>query len=231
MRATKILLMTSCLALFLAPLVARADEWDKKTILTFDKPVEIPGRVLPAGQYVFKLADSQSDRHIVQVFNRDENHIYAPVLTIPEYRIKPTDKTVVDFEERATGAPEAVKDWFYPGRTTGEEFLYAKVRPVQLAEAAAPPAAPASHVVKPPETRPTPAPAKAPAPLAPAQQPMLMARAAPPTSPPAAQTSAAPAKAPMKHLPKTASPLLLMALLGIACFGAAASVRVIRRAA
>ena len=37
---------------------AYADEWDQKTIFTFSAPVEIPGQVLGAGTYVFKLADS-----------------------------------------------------------------------------------------------------------------------------------------------------------------------------
>jgi len=49
---------------------ATADEWDQKTVFTFSGPVEIPGQVLPAGTYVFKLADSPSDRNIVQVFQQ-----------------------------------------------------------------------------------------------------------------------------------------------------------------
>jgi hypothetical protein len=36
---------------------AKADEWDKQTIVTFNKPVEVPGSVLRAGTYVFKLAE------------------------------------------------------------------------------------------------------------------------------------------------------------------------------
>ena len=62
---------------------AKADEWNDKTVMTFSAPVEIPGvhlkgwGVLPAGTYVFKLLDSQSDRHIVQIFNKDETVVYA----------------------------------------------------------------------------------------------------------------------------------------------------------
>jgi hypothetical protein len=40
----------------------KADEWNKKTIVTFDQDVEIPGWVLPAGTYVFKLLNSGSSR-------------------------------------------------------------------------------------------------------------------------------------------------------------------------
>src|ERR1700723_613397 len=50
---------------------ARADEWNKKTVMTFSQAVEIPGQILPAGTYTFLLADSPSDPHIVQIFNAD----------------------------------------------------------------------------------------------------------------------------------------------------------------
>jgi len=85
---------------------AKADEWNDKTVMTFSAPVEIPGvhlkgwGVLPAGTYVFKLLDSQSDRHIVQIFNKDETVVYATILAIPNYRLRATGKTVVTFRER-----------------------------------------------------------------------------------------------------------------------------------
>src|SRR5215467_11933562 len=112
---------------------AAADEWDKKTVITFSGPVEIPGQVLPAGTYVFKLADSQSDRHIVQVFSKDETHLYGTILAVPDYRMQPTGKTVISFEERTTGSPEAVRAWFYPGDLYGQEFVYPRARATELA--------------------------------------------------------------------------------------------------
>ena len=119
---------------------ARADEWNRKTVMTFSGPVEIPGvhlkgwGVLPAGTYVFKILDSQSDRHIVQIFNADETQIYATILAIPNYRLKATGKTVVTFRERPAGEPEALRAWFYPGRNWGEEFVYPKAKAMQLAK-------------------------------------------------------------------------------------------------
>src|SRR5271168_5360603 len=83
---------------------AAADDWDQKTTFTFSGPVEIPGQVLPAGTYVFKLADSSSDRNIVQVFNRDENHLYGTFLAIPDYRLRPADKPIITFDERPAGS-------------------------------------------------------------------------------------------------------------------------------
>jgi hypothetical protein len=131
-----------CLALTAAVVspAARADDWNRKTVMTFSGPVEIPGvhlkgwGVLPAGSYVFKILDSQSDRHIVQIFNKDETEVYATVLAIPNYRLKATNKTVVTFRERPAGEPEALRAWFYPGRNWGEEFVYPKARAIELAK-------------------------------------------------------------------------------------------------
>lgn len=120
---------------------ARADEWNKKTLVTFSGPVEVPGvhaegqDVLPAGTYVFKLLDSQSNRHIVQIFSEDMTKVYATILAIPNYRLKATDKTVITFSERPAGQPEALRAWFYPGRNSGEEFVYPKAKAIELAKA------------------------------------------------------------------------------------------------
>ncbi len=112
----------------------RADEWDQKTVFTFSAPVEVPGQVLLPGTYVFKLADSAWDRNIVQVFNKDENHLYGTFLAIPDYRITPADKTIITFDERPVGSPEAIKAWFYPGENYGHDFVYPKPKATALAK-------------------------------------------------------------------------------------------------
>ncbi len=112
----------------------KADEWNKQTEVTFSGPVEIPGMVLEKGTYEFKLLDSLSDRNIVQIFNKDGTHLYATVLAVPDYRLKPTGKTVVTFAERASGAPPAVQAWFYPGANFGDEFVYPKAKAMELAK-------------------------------------------------------------------------------------------------
>src|SRR5277367_185377 len=114
---------------------AHAGEWDKRTVFTFSNPVEIPGQVLDAGIYVFKVADSASDRNIVQVFSEDENHLYGTFLTVPDYRLRPSGKTIINFEERAAGDPEAVKAWFYPGDNYGHDFVYPRAKAAALAKA------------------------------------------------------------------------------------------------
>jgi len=117
---------------------AQADEWNKKTIVTFSQPVEVPGvdaQVLPAGTYVFRLVDSTSNRNIVRILSADESHIYTTILAIPNYRLRATDKTVMTFRERAAGQPEAIRAWFYPGNNFGQEFVYPKFRAIELAKA------------------------------------------------------------------------------------------------
>lgn len=116
---------------------AKADQFDRKTVVTFSAPVEVPGvgaQTLPAGTYIFKVLDSPSDRHIVQILNEDGTHVYTTILAIPNYRLKATDKTVMTFRERPAGEPEALKAWFYPGREWGEEFVYERPKAIQLAK-------------------------------------------------------------------------------------------------
>jgi hypothetical protein len=122
-----------------APAV-RADEHDKRTVITFNAPVEIPGvhlsgwGTLPAGTYVFKLLDSSSDRNIVQIFSKDEKTVYATILAIPNYRLKATSKTVMTFNEAPAGQPEALRAWFYPGDNYGQEFVYSKSKAVEISK-------------------------------------------------------------------------------------------------
>lgn len=143
MKQSKVALVLGVLAVAASVFVpsAQADEWNRKTVITFGSPVEIPGvhlagwGVLPAGTYVFKILDSLSDRHIVQIFSQDEKTVYATILAIPNYRLQATDKTVVTFRERGAGQPEALRAWFYPGRNWGEEFVYPKAQAIAIAQA------------------------------------------------------------------------------------------------
>jgi len=133
MRVLRALCCGAAITVMLAP-AARADEWNKKTILTFSGAVQVPGATLPAGSYVFKLADIPGNRHVVQVFDKDEKKIYTTILAIPNDRLEPTDKPVVLFSERASGSPQAVKVWYYPGDRIGDEFVYPKSQAMRIAK-------------------------------------------------------------------------------------------------
>ena len=105
---------------------AKADDWDKKTTVTFDQDVEIPGQVLPAGTYVFKLFRSNSDRFIVQVWDGSESQILATLMTILDSYRNPRGKAYFVLDTRATdeGYPPAVVSWFFAGTDEGRDFIY-----------------------------------------------------------------------------------------------------------
>jgi len=103
---------------------AAASEWSKKTVVTFDEPVEIPGHVLLPGTYIFRLMDSSSDRHIVQMWTADHEECVATVLTEKVKELNPPPKNSFTFQPRIAKSPEQIKTWFYPGDLSGQEFIY-----------------------------------------------------------------------------------------------------------
>jgi hypothetical protein len=104
---------------------SNANEWNKRTIVTFGEAVEIPGQILPAGTYVFELADSNAYRQMVQIWDANQDDLLATVFTIPAARSEATGHSVFEMEERPGKSPMALKYWFYPGDITGQEFAYA----------------------------------------------------------------------------------------------------------
>jgi hypothetical protein len=120
--------------LMVAP-AAHADESNQETKVTFSQPVQIPGRVLPAGTYVFVLPDEINDHFQVRIFNADRTMLIVTLFTVDAERSKPTENTVFGFAGRGSALPEAIVTWFYPGETTGHEFVYPKQLQQQLASA------------------------------------------------------------------------------------------------
>ncbi|HZS55153.1 MAG TPA: hypothetical protein VFA65_12165 [Bryobacteraceae bacterium] len=190
---------------------AHADAWDKMTIVTVNEPIIAGNKVLDPGTYVWKLMDSQSDRHIVQIFDKDQRHLEETILAIPNYRLQPTGKTQFAFWETPAGVPKAVKAWFYPGDNFGQEFAYPKKLVAQLASAAPVPV-PTNYREPEPVSPPAPQPAAQPAP-APAAQPVPEPVPEPQPAP-APQAAPAPVQQP-QALPHTASFNPLIGLLGL----------------
>ena len=204
---------------------AAADEWDKKTVITTTETIEVPGATLPPGTYVFKLVNmTDADRHTVIVQNERENHTFATILAIPNYRLQPKDKTTFTFWETPAGQPKAVRAWFYPGDNFGQEFAYKKERATEITQTAHEevPAAPVETAA----VEPAPAPAPEPAPVVADNTPAP----APEPAPVVADNTPAPAPAPEpapviaqnetpRELPQTASNMPLFAMLGFALVG------------
>ena len=115
-------------------IAANADELDEATTLTFSAPVQIPGKVLPAGTYLFKLANSDTDIDLVQIFNKNQTKFYGTVQAIPTERQIATGDTALTLVEQGSARPDALLKWFYPGRLTGCEFVYQGQQEKQLAQ-------------------------------------------------------------------------------------------------
>ena len=133
MNSWKTFAAASCLGLMTMVPNAMADQWNKRTILTVNEPIQVPGKVLQPGKYVMKLMDSPSNRHIVQIFNEREDQLQTTVLAIPNYRLQPTGNTEFQWWETPAGQPRAMRAWFYPGDNFGQEFAYPKNEAVSIA--------------------------------------------------------------------------------------------------
>lgn len=226
MKPLRVLLSIFAVLLLGAALLpsAQADTWDKKTVVTFSQSVEVPGKILPAGTYTFKLLDSPSDRHIVQIFDADGTHLITTILAINNYRLQPTGDTVMMFKERPADSPDALRAWFYPGDNFGQEFVYSKHRAFELAQRSkgnvpavavdvddttikTTPIIAMTPEEKEVEVESRPAPAETPAPVAATPTPAPTATVTPTPAPVAVASKT-------EELPQTASSTPLIALLG-----------------
>ena len=120
------LLFVVFLLAFVFPPIANADDWDKKTIVTFNQDVGIPGQVLPAGTYVFKLLRSGSERYVVQVWTAQEEQLLATLITFGDSYPNPSGDAyfVLDMSGTDEGDPPAVASWFFAGGNDGRSFIY-----------------------------------------------------------------------------------------------------------
>jgi hypothetical protein len=106
---------------FASPL--KAQSLSDRAIVTFDRPVEVPGKVLPPGAYMFKSVDNNE---LVQIFSADERQLFATVSVIPGDR--PAQNLNADcfvlLNKTRADAPQGVESFFLPGRSTGYQFVY-----------------------------------------------------------------------------------------------------------
>ena len=228
----------TALAVALLTFGAKADEWDKKTTLTVSEPIQVRDTFLPPGQYVFKLYNSSADRHIVQIFNADESHIINTVLAIPKEKMEPSGHSQFTFYETPSGYAKAMRAWFYPGDTIGQEFPYPKhLREVAMLETKSTQATTTETTTQQQtaQAEPTPQPQTA----TESKETTEVAQSAPPPPPPAVQQTPTTAPATPDNqanreqpaeLPKTASPYPLMGLSGLILLGISGLLRIKLRA-
>jgi hypothetical protein len=138
MRMLKVLCCAAAMAAFTAPLAyaqGGTAQWKMKTHLTFSGPVQIPGKTLPAGTYTFRAMDLLANRNVIQILDKDEQELIATVMTQSDSKLEPSGDNVVMFSERPAGQPTAIKTWYYPGQTIGNEFVYPRAQAIEIAKA------------------------------------------------------------------------------------------------
>lgn len=228
---------------------------NQDTYFTFSQAVELPKTTLPAGTYFFQLVDSNSNRHIVKVMSQDRRQLHATLMAIPYYsNERPSDEPQVRFLEtpaaNGVAASNAIKIWFYPGTSTGHEFIWPRDKALALArvtdqsvlttktddessELSRVDGAGIEAVVTSEPEASVNASASATTEAQPAPEPVreqVGALATPPAEPapmPDRDVEPAPAAAPRTNLPATAGVLPLLALIG---FGSLVGSRMVRRA-
>lgn len=240
MSRMKTRLSIAAAAVLLTAGLAAAQPESQTTFITFDAPVSLPGVTLAPGTYTFKLLESQTNRHIVQVFDKERSKIFATIIAIAAERPEPADETVITFRESPANAPPAIRFWYYPGNTIGHEFAYPKEQAVMIARASGEPVL--SYETEQSEL--TRVDATGAAAETQAAQPQAQAPVAQqPTEVPETQPSPQPAPADMPapspdmqatgtsgRLPQTASNLPLVGLVGLLALGGALLLRAVRAA-
>ena len=229
-RSIAITAVTGCISFVLLPNI-HADTWNKKTVLTVNEPIQVPSCCTPdhtvmlqPGEYIIMLVDSLSDRHIVRIFDKDQKEVITTILAIPNYRLKPTGKSVFQFWEVPAGQPKALRAWFYPGDNFGQEFAYPKQTAAMIAtlvKAAVPAIEVNTTVVEDLKTATVVVvdeTGSAREIVKTAAEPELVAQAAPRVEPVQA-AAPTPVEAPQQTLPDTASFMPLFGLIGILSLG------------
>jgi len=231
-RTALIALSAMAFTLGFAEFRAQAGEWDKRTVLTVTEPMQIRETLLEPGQYVLKLLDSNSDRHVVEIYNADQTHLINTVMAIPDYRLQPTGGSRFLMWETPVGSAKALKAWFYPGDNFGQEFPYPKSLTVisQASTSTYLPPAPAAAATTETTDQSQASVQEPPA----SQEPVQIAQNTPPPAPsvenePPAQTPDATTPAPAQ-LPQTASPYPMFGFAGLLLLGLGGLLRQTRSA-
>ena len=196
---------------------ANAFTSDKRTYFTFNQPVALPGMTLPAGTYMFRIANPDTSRNVIQVANKQGTESFALLHAIQATRPDAPKDSEIRFRETAAGSPPAVGSYWYMGERTGYEFIYSKTELAALNRSAQPAAEVSTTET---ESRDIlNGEAGLPDASEPAESQLAQAQSPAPAQPPAAQPSQPETQSSRDQLPQTASPLALLLLGGIATAG------------
>lgn len=213
---------TSVLVVLVYAMASGADAftYDKRTYFTFNQSVALPGVTLPAGTYMFRLANPDTSRNVIQVSDKQGTQSYAMLHTMPAYRTDPPKDSEIRFLETPAGAPRAVSAWWYMGEGIGYQFMYSKQQLAELNRVTAPEpvAVTSEESAVPPLEEPVTSPDVVNGDGVPAADVDLEAQAQAPAQEPVGSPAPAqqPAASTREELPRTSSPLGLLLLAGLA---------------
>lgn len=113
--------------------------WNHRATVYFERPVEIPGRLLPPGTYVLKLIVPEN--HVAQILSQDESRIYGVFFTKTAERATyaPLPANVkLEPRENASLKWDRLIAWFSNEEPIGDEVSYDQHQPVDPTSAPQP---------------------------------------------------------------------------------------------
>jgi len=106
-------------------LTTAASPFNRATYFTFRTSVTLPGTVLPAGEYVFEIANPNGSADVVLVRNKARSALHFMALTraVTRDTSHGLDAAIV-LGEANRSEPRRINAWYAAGETTGRQFMY-----------------------------------------------------------------------------------------------------------
>jgi hypothetical protein len=109
----------------LAVVSVRADDDRHTMLLTFNRPVGLPGVTLGSGTYVFELADPTASHDVIRVRSANRRQVYFTGFTMRVDRpARMKSGTPILIGETSPNQATPIRAWFPDGGQLGHEFIY-----------------------------------------------------------------------------------------------------------
>jgi hypothetical protein len=135
MAKSGLLLGIVCLVTSMAAPVTRADDSVKQATVTIQSPEQVPGSVLPAGTYVFKQTGMQSGWAIVQIYSKDGSALVTTILAYPNAQVLSNGQNFVVYPVTGSGSVPAMEGIVFAGDSTVQQFAYPEATADQIGAA------------------------------------------------------------------------------------------------
>jgi hypothetical protein len=118
----------------LAP-VTRADDSAKQATVTIQSPEQVPGSVLPAGSYAFKQTGAQLGWTIVQIYSNDGSALVTTILAYPNPKVASNGQNVIVYPANGSGSIPAIEGIVFAGDSTVQQLAYPRTAADQIGTA------------------------------------------------------------------------------------------------